>query len=256
MGYVSRVDLEARIGSVLASQAVAVDWRGASIVKVKTKGREISRDKLIAAADDALRHWLVNRVGEASMHRVSEVAPVLAPEGVDEVRAYLPETAQLTSKMCVWVDVVIAGRHYQTIPVWFDVSAVRQVYRVVKDLEPGHVLVPDDLDIVKADIATVKGQAWALQDDLQGQRTTRWMAASSVLTQEALEPVPDVVKGERVIVTATSGPVALQVSAVALKDGNMNDVIPVTRRLRQDEFQVLVTGKGQAVVADATINEE
>lgn len=256
LGYVSRIDLEARLRSVLGGSDTAIQWTGAPIAKIRTQGREIPRARLVTAAETALRQWLEDKVGQASIHLLGDVEQVLVPDGEVAVRASISDSARLAQKMSVWVDVSVADEHYQSIPVWFDVDAMRQVYSVTNDLPPGHVLMLDDLSLSEVDIAAVKGHAWKVGTPLEDLRTRKWVARSSVLTEELLEAVPDIVKGQKVTVTATSGPVALQVAAVALKDGNVNDVIPVTRQQRQDRFQVVVTGKGQAVVADATSDEK
>ena len=255
IGYVSRIDLEAKVRTAQPSWAETIHWTGASIAKVRTNGRELAREDVIAAADSTLRQWLEAQHGTATMELRTDLAPIYVPNGHAEVRARVAENARIASHLCIWVDVLVVGKHYQSVPLWYDVSAIRPVYRVTNDLPPGHVVTENDFEATEVDVAAVRGKTWPVTEVLENQRTTKWIAASAILTDDMLEAVPDVVKGERVIVTAASGPVALQVSAVALKDGNVDDRIMVTREQRLDKFQVLVTGKGQAVVADATHNE-
>lgn len=255
MGYVSRIDLEAHVRSRLGTDASAVRWNGPFVMKLRAVGRELAAQDMTAAAEAELREWLREQVGTAEVRPSGAVQRVSVPDGEIEIRAGLNPRARLTKKMSVWVDVFVDGALYRTVPLWFDVSTMGRVYQAQRDLPAGHALTRDDLTLAEVDLATVKGKPWDSGTEVAGLRTRKWLAAHAVLTEQSVEPVPAVVKGQPLTVLATSGTVALQVTAVALADGEVSDIIPAIRRQGQEEFEVRVTGKGQAVVTDGAEDE-
>jgi flagella basal body P-ring formation protein FlgA len=100
------------------------------------------------------------------------------------------------------------------------------------------------------DIAALSGEPVVALAAIEGKRVIRDLPGGAVLTQAALQPVPDVVKGQKLQVKASVGKVTLVAMVRALEDGNRGDPVRVERLDGSDDFMVRVLDPGLAVVEE------
>lgn len=257
VAQVERADVAARIERVLPGRSASVHWSGADRTRVRSLEQPYVSARYVAAARDAIHDWLAARFDRFSTEPAGDYRDLRLPLGAVRLEAGLAPNAKVGKRLCVWVDLFVDNVRYRTLPVWFAVSAQAPVWVLDRPLRAGATVVPAMLRAARRDIAGLGAEPVADVAHLRGQRLTRDVAADTVLTGALLEPVPDVVRGQRVEVRAGAAGVTLTVAARALADGNRGDPIRVERLDGNASYRVRVVAAGVAVVegdSDARAN--
>lgn len=82
------------------------------------------------------------------------------------------------------------------------------------------------------------------KERLTGMRAKRTLRAGEVLTEEILEPIPLVSRGQKVVLRATYGGVEVTAIGVAESDGMLGDVISVVNSTSGKAVHAYVVGEG------------
>jgi len=252
---------------------LGVSGRPSVGVTLLRRSRVLASEEILAAGERAIRESL------AATHRSLVpgdeviVAPLAPP------RSYLAPVGPLRIEVAVqppklpgglWVVEVTAqedgagaaNRADQADLGWKLECTVRYRARVV-----GQVLVArrtvrrheslreDDIAIEARDITPLRGRPLRRAAEVSGTRASRPISAGSAVTDECLEPIPVVRKGDLLTVTAQVGAISVSTQALALSDGGPGDIIRVrtargaemTNR-QLDELPVRVSGPGRAEV--------
>lgn len=252
-GVSAQIDRDAvasRIDRLLPGVSRRVIWKGAIQTRVQAQLRRIDRKQYLDTAQHYLDTWLGQRHEDFSAKPVGSYGDLQLPAGKVTIRAEVTRHDRASKRMCVWIDLQVDGAHYTTLPVWFDVSAKAEVFELQRDLSAGTPLKQEMLKKTKRDTAAVSGEPVSALTVIEGQRLIRDLPAGTVLTITALQPVPDVVKGQKLQVKATMGKVTLFATARALEDGNRGDPIRVERLDGSDDYMARVLDTGLAVVEE------
>lgn len=255
-GYVTQVVREqvgARIERLVPGAHRNIAWGGADRVRVRSLAMSFPAAAYTAAAESFLRQWLAMRYEDFSLRLSGRPRDVLVPPGAVELSAELRPPARINRRMPVWVEMSVDGAHFRSVPVWFAVSAHQEVLVTTRSLEAGRELLPADVTVEYRDIATVGAAAVQDRNRISGMRSARRLSAGSIVTTRDLLPIPQVSKGQRVIVRASAGRVALTTSAIALTDGDANELIRVRTPDGRESYGVIVTGPGQVSTEGVTI---
>lgn len=247
---IKREAVASRIDRLLPGISKRVTWKGASQTHVQAQHHHFDRQAYLDAAQRHLDDWLDNHYREFAAKPVGSYEDLQLPTGKVTLKADVARRVRVSKRMCVWVDLLIDDTHYTTLPVWFDVTANAEVYELQRGLSAGTLLNPDMLKKAKRDIAAVSGEPVAALAVIEGQRLIRDLPGGTVLTKAALQPVPDVVKGQKLQVKASMGKVTLIATARALEDGNRGDPIRVERLDGSDNFMARILDIGLAVVEE------
>ena len=241
--------VSARLERGVSGMAARIRWDGKRTVRVHGVGIERDGAQLTAAARQALLKQLRKQHPnvEIGVKRIGKPSPFYTPVGDLDVATRLPESMRLRSRMSVWVDVTVDGERVQTLPVWFAVEAYTDVAVANEDLRPHTAVSPAHVVIERRNIADLI--AAPIVDELPDEHRTRHrIAAGDIIVATALEPIPQVQKGELITVLARHGSVALAVKARALVDGNLDDSIFVESLSSRAAYRAIVSGVGQATV--------
>ncbi len=108
-------------------------------------------------------------------------------------------------------------------------------------LNRGELLTPDKITYVEKNLAYLPPNLW-------NGRGGPWrvkvpMGRLQVITLSHIEPMPTVQRNEKVKLIFNGRGIYLQVGALALKDGNMGDVIPVLNLMSKRVVYARITGK-------------
>lgn len=241
--------VSARLERVLPGMAARIEWRGEPMVRVR--GTTVERDASLVTdmARQALIGWLRERHQgvEVGIERVGEAAPLYTPAGDADLVARLSESARLRSRMPVWIDVKVDGRTVNTTPVWFAVAAYTHVAVANEDLSRHAPVTAAQVVYERRDIAGLA--AAPLADVLpERHRATRKIAEGDIIVSTALEPIPQVQRGQFITVHARHGRVALSVEALALADGNLDEPVLVESLTSRVAYRAIVSGDGEATV--------
>lgn len=247
LAHVSKHQVAARLEQVSPGLHKRLDWKGSNFVRIRAGGVAYAPQAYAGAAQAFLEGWLSSRYENFQVQTSGRLKDVRLPAGKVTVQPKLPAPIMLNKRMCVWVDLLVDGEHYQSVPVWFAVSVLQDVLVASRELAAGSLLQPEDLSLGHRDISWVRGTPVANDLMLEGKRLKRRIPAGKILTGEALEALPAVVKGQQVMVRAVAGRVSLVTPAIALADGRARQRIWVRKPDSREKYSVVVAGDGLAI---------
>jgi flagella basal body P-ring formation protein FlgA len=224
-------------------------WKGAEMVRVWGVQHRFDRQAYLDRARNRLEDWLKARYSDYSLQPVGRYEDLHLPTGKVALQATIARDDRVSKRMCVWVDLQLDGAHYGSIPVWFKVTVQADLLTFRRTAASGTRLAPRMLRQTRYDLASVRGAPVVDLTRLEGQRLIRDMHEGAVLTEAVMQPVPDVVKGQRIEVRVSVGRVVLTAKARALTDGNRGDPVRVERLDGQERYMTRVIGDALVEVA-------
>ncbi|WP_431688994.1 flagellar basal body P-ring formation chaperone FlgA [Hahella sp. NBU794] len=223
---ISKVEIEKQLAR-WSSNASMPSWRleGPDHIQLKVVAEKIDPDALEEKAGAYLKRWLV----EAGFQEV-EVTPVsarkrniLVSKQMAGIQVRPLELGVLSRRICVWMDIVDAsGAVLNSAPVWFEVSAMGEVWTPSVDADRGmsvgsHPLKRELIDVAAAGIEP------ALKKDFEGKEFSKRVGAGQPITKDMLRAVPEVKNGDVVSVEVRVGTVYLRSRAEAMHDAYVGD---------------------------------
>jgi flagella basal body P-ring formation protein FlgA len=247
-GQIDRDLIATRVERLLPGVSQHLTWHGASEIWVWAQHHPFEQQVYLNAAQQRLATWLGERYSEFSTKPVGQYEDLQLPAGKVTIKTEVARRERIGKRMCVWVDLLLDGTHYSTLPVWFKVSALSEVYELRRTYSAGTPITPQMLHKTRRDIAAVTGVPVSELAAIEGQRLIRDLPSGAVLTEAVMQPLPDVTKGQKLQVQASVGKVTLFATARALQDGNRGDPIRVERLDGSDSYMARVLDTGMAVV--------
>jgi flagella basal body P-ring formation protein FlgA len=244
----NRADISDRIKRSLPDIAESITWSGSRQTHVQGHYHLYKKQSYIKAAQAHFENWLNDRFSDYHVKPVGQYKDLEIPDGEISVQAEVSQKVSVNKRMCVWIDLFVNNKHYNTLPVWFHVVAKTDVYELSRKLPSKTPIIPDMLQKTVHDITTISGVPVTNLSMIKGKRLSKDLPEGSVLTHTVLQSIPDVEKGEQVKVKASVGKVTLVAKARALEDGNRGDSIRVERLDGSDSYIARVLGSGLAVV--------
>ncbi|MCG8313063.1 MAG: flagellar basal body P-ring formation chaperone FlgA [Pseudomonadales bacterium] len=236
-----------RVDSTLSDRLI---WKGSQKVKINSNYKSYTKESYTQKAEKYLNRVLSKRYFDVSTKLVGQYKDLQLPSGEVSVNIELGNKDRVSKRMSVWVDVNVENKHYTSIPVWFDVTAMDEVLELVSAQSASTNLQEHMLKPSIRNVALVSGIPETNITSVLGYRIVRDLPKGAVLTKSVLEEVPDVVKGQKVRVQANVGRVTLFAVARALQDGNRGDSIRVERLDGKDSYLAKVLDSGLAIVGD------
>ncbi|ODB95135.1 flagella basal body P-ring formation protein FlgA [Candidatus Thiodiazotropha endoloripes] len=252
-GVSSSIDREAiskRLQRVDADIASRLVWKGSNKVTISSNYRSYNNESYTLKAENYLKQSLGNRYSDVTTKLVGQYKDLQLPSGKISLSINIRNKDRINKRMCVWVDVEIENKHYMSIPVWFDVTAMDEVLELVSAQPASTSLETHMLKSSTRNVALVTGVPLTEVSSVLGYRLARDLPKGAVLTQSVIEVIPDVVKGQTVRVQSSVGRVTLYAVARALQDGNRGDSIRVERLDGKDSYLAKVLDSGLAIVGD------
>jgi len=223
-------------------------WSWPHSLIVTRLSQVVSTDDLIAAGERAIRAQLDLLPGDAAtIAPVTNPRPLLAPIGDLTLDAFV-RPPQLRGGL--WIaDIagICDGRPAFDCTLRYRVRVTGPVLVARRPLRRGEALSPDDVVRQIRDISSLRGRPLRTDDDIHG-RAARAASTGTILTDEVIEPIPAVRRGEPVIAVARIGAVCATARVLALADGAVGDTIRVRAGESRTEFLVRVSGPGRAEV--------
>jgi flagella basal body P-ring formation protein FlgA len=247
LAHVTRHQVAARLEQAAPGIHRQIEWRGAGFVRIRAGGLSYDAQTYIGPARGLLEEQLASHYERFELKAVGRPKDIVLPAGRVTVQPTIKEPFVLNKRISVWVDLLVDGEHFRSIPVWFDVSVWQDALVAVRAIDAESAVEPADLALAHRDIAAVRGVPVTSDAQLDGKRLKRRISKGHVLTLDALESVPAVAKGQQVNVRAIAGRVSIGTSAIAMADGQENDRIWVRKPDSNETYSVVVVGKGMAV---------
>ncbi|PRC93904.1 flagellar basal body P-ring formation chaperone FlgA [Solimicrobium silvestre] len=223
---------------------------GADATTVMTVAIPFDPEPLVAVAKTSLAGSL-RRDGLSLELTHSETLPVIRlPRGEVTLRPRQASVDRPRSHMVAWVDILLDGSFYRSVPVSFSVSALQQVLVTRSSLNKGQVLSCDNVELEQRDIAQLAANPQVGDCSNLKRRLRRNLSTGEVLLSGELEAIPAVSEGDIVTLEVTKGAVVLESHALALTDGQVGQRISVRATLSQEPVLAMVIAPGIVNVSE------
>jgi len=144
---------------------------------------------------------------------------------------------------------VIQDNFTLTIPFNCRIYVTSPVVVARQSIQRGEKITPDHIEISTRDITVLRYNPISGLDAVQNMVASRAISAGAIIHEKMLRPVPAVLKGDLVYVTAQRGAVKISVPVRAREEGGIGERIWVENSESNRIFKVTITGKGQAVIS-------
>ncbi len=245
---ISRNAVLARLEAAHRGLRARIEWRGPAWLRLQSVGVAYSGARLAQQALAFLRREIARDHDDFEIAFSGSRRDALLPPGEVRVEPRLAGERPRGARQCVWLDLYVDDRLVQSRPVWFAVT-IRDFALVARAaFERGEPLDARGFEKRYLDIARSRGEIVADAAGLAGMRAREPLEPGMLLTRDLLEPLPAVVKGQRVGVAVAVGGVRLQTRAIALSDGRVEQKIRVRSPASGEAYTVVVTGPAQTRV--------
>jgi flagella basal body P-ring formation protein FlgA len=244
---VTQVEVAAVLESALPGATRHLQWKGPAYVRIRGGGVRCDMTALQQAAQGFLLDQLGKRYDDVTVRPASTPRSVIVAAGEVTFAPKMSPAWRLHKRMPVWVDVLVTGRHFQTLPLWFEVTARMPVWVVQSELRRKQAITVNSVKKCFRDITGLDGKPLSMVS-LEGMRTVRKLTPGTILSTDLVEPIPAVSRGEMISVVASHGSVQLQVKAMALMDGRISQLIVVKNPVSGGTFRAKVIDIKKAMV--------
>lgn len=175
------------------------------------------------ALKNAVERWYAEYAvlpPEARLVLTVNAGDEIVPPGHVEIKVALD--APRWGNVAVPLEIHVDGRLYKRVFASAEALVEQPVWVATRSFARGEEVSEDDVELV---VRRFSQPVAGPQDWREGLRTTRFVREGTPLTWENVEPVPDVRKGERVLIIAQKGSVLVQVAGEILADGRIGEKV-------------------------------
>ncbi len=115
-------------------------------------------------------------------------------------------------------------------------------------LKAGEVIQEDDVKIIQRRVDSMRDIGLAELKYIVGQEVARAMPVNTVIQPKMIRKITMVKRGDVVNVSYNDGRISLRLRAKANQNGSLGDRIKVVDVYHKQEFQAVITGKGEVLV--------
>ncbi len=246
--FVTKQDVIRHLRKKFFNISSTLNVNGNAYIRVDLVGRSLQRSSYENEAKKCLDSWLAKKYTKYTVEPEEHLREIVVPEGQIKIVTKQCEFV-LGERIVVIADVYVNGKRYQSLPIDFNVYVYENVL-VAK--ESKSALDRIDLYSFKKEernIAAIRGQVVSLDKGISNSfRLSRKLYAGQVLTEDMIEPVPDVTKGSSVTVIAQVGKISIVREALAVEDGNVLDKIKIENSVSGNQYVARVIGKNRVIV--------
>lgn len=147
-----------------------------------------------------------------------------------------------SKRFTIWLDIYINQKHYQTMPLWYELTAYGKTYITKRRIRKGELINAVDFMLVERDLTMYRNPYSSAE--FSNSRASKTLLEGSVLLSDQVEKLPVVYKGQIVKVISEYGNVIINASGIAQQDGEMGDVVSVIRSNSSNKFNGIVLKPG------------
>jgi flagella basal body P-ring formation protein FlgA len=235
----------------------AVTW-GWVLVCLCTAGIALSKDNSSVAEDPLVsmaRMRLQERLQQMrpDITRIELTAlgrpPKSSMKGAKTfVAVGLPPGTALSAHMCAWIEARVQGRSIGSVPVWFAVKAFRPVLVSQRSRAARDPVDAADFLVEERDVASLGQIPMNIATDVTHLRARRAISQGRILRREDVEELPQILRGQEVIVEVKYGSVAIETNAVALREARLGEAVSLQNPTSHLMYNARVVGDGRAAV--------
>lgn len=189
-------------------------------VRVVTLAQRVPKERIVEAVEAWYRSSLPAEAG-LELHLSVQARDEVAPVGEVELRP--GDSEPRWGKAVLLLDLVVNGKPHRKVSVTVEASVEQDVWVAAKDLQRLEGVGPGD---VRRERRTLAGPV-DMPDFTKELRATRYVREGTVLTWREVEVVPDLLRGEKVLIVAQLDGVVVQAVGESLADARIGETVGV-----------------------------
>lgn len=206
-----------------------IAFEGSGSTRVRVESQEIEPSALL----QRLTAWIEGEAATTFGAERVEVSfltkppKVAVPKGEWTAKPAMNRLpSRLTSILSVPVSVAVDGETFQTLTLALKLRAFATAGVVTRAIHRHETLDADAIDWKELDITTLNGEAPISESqDISGWRATRSLSVGDPLTQQSIESIPIIQKGDPITVYLEAPQLRITMAGEAQQDGRLGDVI-------------------------------
>lgn len=187
----------------------------------------LSEQEINAAVLQAVQQKVAGRGWDVRLRRISTPSNISVPVGMRELE--LVPSSQWdgwgTANMALLVRV--NGHVERNLPIRVEIEALADMVVARHQLAAGAILTPDDLLILKQDVAIAQGRFITAIDEAVGKKIRTSVRQNAPLRSDQLDRVPVIKTGQLITIVAESSTIRIAASGRARSSGAIGDLIMV-----------------------------
>jgi len=247
LNVVSRSDVIGYVSQNIENAYNNIIWKGHGYVKIYAAGQKLRLDKLVNVASEYLGEVMSPIYSDYDYQVRSRLNELSVPLGDISLKPHL-RSQTINRRQCVWVDVYVNNEHYQTVPVWYSVSAYKNIPIVAYDVKANSYLENEVLDLVRTDVTGMDVSMIYKHESTGTIVFNKNMKSGEKIMQADVKPVSDVMHGQVIQIESHAGNIVVSVKGVAEDDGNVGEIVSVRTINDNDAFSARVINKAVVMV--------
>ncbi len=148
------------------------------------------------------------------------------------------------------VSIYRKGELVKVVPIFVNVRIQARVLVARKKINSKAPITAKDVEPLWKDVSRMLNKRFIRLDELEGIRAKRLIRAGTIITDELVEPIPLIKRGQLVVVIYSKRGLEITTVGKALKTGYLNDIIPVRNEKSKGTFLARVIGRGKVLVSN------
>ncbi len=169
-------------------------------------------------------------------------------EPTDSLVAYSRSTSPPRGNYPMKFDIVRDGAIVKTVSASVQVSLWMNAYVASKRIARGLPLDRSDLFVERRDVTRIFDKVLPLTASLASVRAAKVINAGSVIEADMIEPIPDVLRGDEVVIKCNLGAMEIRTIGTAREDGLRGDEIEVMNKSTRKRITAEVESPGVVTV--------
>ncbi|MBW2096090.1 MAG: flagellar basal body P-ring formation protein FlgA [Deltaproteobacteria bacterium] len=186
---------------------------------------------------------------EMELERVRVPGPVTLPCGRLSWEVQGRMGGDFVGDISLVLSFSVNGRVYKKVPATGRILVTRRVIKTARKIRKGEMIGPRDLVEVTEKSVRSGGTEVLSLEQVVGKRAARTLQMGQVVKREMVEIPPAVRKGDRVIIKAENGSVAVSTLGKVMEEGRSGEQIRVINISSGKEIFANVIGPGQVRVS-------
>ncbi|MEX2964305.1 flagellar basal body P-ring formation chaperone FlgA [Microbulbifer sp. TYP-18] len=202
--------------------AQTIEIRGPARVKVECRVNELSSKYILEAAEEVFERE-IGRMESVNLYFGSKIPQFYVCDNANEIRLRRVANGKISRHEVVIIDLYQKSEKLHSLPVWFEVEHYKKAWVAVDEHAQSRYIDTLALNREYVDSALIKGK---ISVELRpGTRLAKALHKGDVLTEEYIEEIPMVERGDNVKVLSIIKNITITAQGVSKTEGNVGDTV-------------------------------
>ena len=207
-----------------------IRWQGSEEVEVETQSMVLNPCDMEILSREFLKlslPWSESEMKCESIRIPRTPIHLPAPKSSLKIKPKLGNPGKKRGRLAVHLSIFIDGKRVHRLILLYRIRVFQNIW-VTRSFLPRHTpLTKENTQQKRREITNLSSEPITSWIQLKGKRTKYSLPPNYILTMRAIEPIPLILKGERILILFESTNLQITVPAKALEDGKRGEVIRV-----------------------------